>query len=136
MQVIKEFYTERVNAGDRETAELALTIRSMMDDMEQTRAVPTWFQPAGFVVGVLTLLFLMALVVAAIFGHQVPHESRFLIELVFSLGCALSAAFFGGEAAASGKIPFFGNAHPLMVSATGGIAVLVIVLAISHSFYG
>jgi hypothetical protein len=60
---------------------------------------------------------------------------RFLVVVVFALGCALAVAFLGGDAAASGKIPFFGSDTPLAISATGGIAALVIVLVLGYYFY-
>jgi hypothetical protein len=72
---------------------------------------------------------------ASVFGHEIPSGSRFLVVAVLALGCALSATFLGGEAVASGKVPFFGNAHPLAISATGGIALLVIILVLGHYFY-
>ena len=132
LRVIQEFYSEMVEAGERETAELVLVIRSMMDDDNK---IPPWFQSAGFATGTLTLLFFMSLVIAGIVGHEVPSGSRFLVVAVLALGCALSAAFLGGHAVATGKIPFFGNAHPLAISTTGGVAILVIVLVLGHYFY-
>ena len=132
LQVIQRFYSEMVQAGDRETAELVLVIRSMMDDDNK---VPAWFQRAGFAMGACTLCFLMVLVVASVLGHQIPNGSKFLVVAAFALGCALSTTFLGGEAVASGKIPFFGKANPLLISTTGGIAVLVIILVLGHYFY-
>jgi hypothetical protein len=132
LRVIQEFYSEMVEAGERETAELVLVIRSMMEDDNK---IPPWFQTAGFVTGVLTLLFFMSLVIVGILGHEVPSGSKFLVVAALALGCALSAAFLGGHAAATGKIPFFGNAHPLAISTTGGVAILVIVLVLGHYFY-
>jgi uncharacterized membrane protein len=133
MLVIQEFYARMVAADEKETADLVLTIRSMMEAGE-IKNVPTWFQAAGFICGVLTLVFFMALVVGSLFGHVIPKESRFLVSIVFALGCALATTFLGGEAAASGKIPI-GKENPLAISATGGIAVLVIVLVLAYQFY-
>jgi hypothetical protein len=132
LAVIQEFYSEMVQAGERETAELVLVIRSMLDDNNR---VPGWFQRAGFVTAAFTLLFFMSLVVASVIGHEVPSGSKFLVVAVLALGCAMSATFLGGEAVAAGKVPFFGNAHPLAISTTGGIAVLVILLVLGHYFY-
>ena len=134
MLIIQEFYCERVNAGDRETADITLTIRSMLMDAN-SRSIPSWFQPAGFCTGLLTLIFLMAIVVASIFGHEIPPTGRFPFLAVFALGCALSTSFLTGEAAASGKIPFFGNQHPIAISVTGGIAVLTIILLVGYNIY-
>lgn len=130
--IIKEFYAEMVLAGRRDDADWALLIRSM--EQEKSK-IPPWFQTAGFVSGAFTLLFLISLVFASLSGHEVPTGSRFLVIAVFALGCALAATFLGGEAAASGRIPFVGDAHPLAISTTGGIAVLIIVLVLGHYFY-
>ena len=97
--------------------------------------VPDWFAKAGFAAGGFTLFFLVALVFASMFGHQVPHDDRALVELVFSLGAALAVAFLGREMAASGKIPLFAE-HPLTFSATDGVATLVVLLAVMHYLCG
>ncbi len=134
MLIIQEFYRERVNAGDRETADIVLTIRSMMMDANE-RNVPSWFQPAGFCTGILTLLFFMAIVLISILGHEIPPTAKFPVLAVFALGCAFSVSFLTGDAVASGKIPFFGNQNPLAISATGGVAVLIIILTIGYYIY-
>ncbi len=38
LRVIQEFYAQMVEAGERETAELVLVIRSMMDDDNMVKA--------------------------------------------------------------------------------------------------
>jgi hypothetical protein len=134
LQIIQQFYSEMVAAGERETADLALVIRNIMEAGSKP-IIPSWFQAAGFICGAFTLLFFMALVVGSIFGHVVPTSSKFLVVIVFSLGCSLAAAFLGGDAAASGNIPFISKDNPLAVSATGGIAVLIIVLLLGYYFY-
>lgn len=138
MQIIKEFYSEMVKAGKTEVAHMVLDVRDMMNagnGRNDTSKVPGWFLPAGFVTGVLTLLFFMSLVLLSVGGHEVPPGSRFLVVAVLAFGCALSAAFIGGQAATKGKIPFFGDKNPLAISATGGIAVLIIVMALGYYFY-
>jgi hypothetical protein len=135
LKITQGYYAEKVQAGHTEEADFALLMNSMMAArQESVSAVPPWFKAAGFVLGGFTLVFLMALVFASMWGHTVPRESRFLIHFVFSLASALCVAALGGEAAASGKIPFVGK-HPLAFSATGGIAVLVIMLAALHWLY-
>jgi hypothetical protein len=91
---------------------------------------------AGLIIGIITLLFFMGLIIASIFGMTVPNDSQFLINIVLSLGAALSIAFIGGHASANGNlsIPILGS-NPLQVSATGGFAVLVIVLIITQLLY-
>jgi hypothetical protein len=135
LKTTQTFYTEKVENGETEEAHFALLVNSMMAAREESiHGVPSWFKAVGFVFGGLTLAFLMVLVFASMWGHTVPPESRFLVHLAFSLATALCAAALGGEAAASGKIPILGK-HPLVFSATGGIAVLVIMLAVLHWLY-
>lgn len=85
---------------------------------------------ASVAVFVLTLVFMMTLVIlATMFGKQVPPGSRFLVVVVLALGAGFGAAGMGGEAALRGKIPIPGTRdHPLAVGATGGVAVMLIVL--------
>lgn len=80
------------------------------------------------------MLFLMALVVGSIFGYIVPKEGRFALVALLAIGCGLSASSLGGEAAIKGKIPFFQDS-PLAISATSGIALLIIVFVIGYNFY-
>lgn len=103
--------------------------------MAKDQSVPSWFQPAGFIIGLLTLLFFMGIVGASIFGFVVPDSQRFPVLIVFALGCALSGSFLTGKASASGQLPFFGDKNPLAISATGGIAILIIVLILGYYIY-
>src|SRR5687767_823650 len=94
-----------------------------------SQRTPSWLLIASASVLVLTLAFMMVLVLLAVNGQEVPRGSRFLIVIVFALGAAFGSAGLGGYAAAEGKLPFPGaENHPLAISATGGIAVLAIVL--------
>jgi hypothetical protein len=85
--------------------------------------IPSWFQPAGFACGVATLGFFMWLAAKNV------TEPTFAHQAVIALGMALAAAFIGGDAAAKSEIPFFKNS-PIAISASGGIAVFVIVFAL------
>lgn len=137
LKITKDFYAEKVYAGENDEAEFALLLSSMMNarqEQESERLVPSWFKVVGFVFGGVTLIFLMALVVASMWGHTVPPESRFLVHLLFALSASFCAAALGGEAAASGKIPIF-KRNPMAFSATGGIAVLLIVLGLLRWLY-
>jgi len=133
-KIIKEFYVEKSQAGDKDEAHLALLYKTLAEGDPNVK-VPAWFAKAGYAAAGLTLLFLMLLIVASIFGRQVPVESRFLVSLVFSLGASLAVAFLGGDMAATGKIPIF-KESPLTFSATGGVATLIVLLAAMHHFYG
>jgi len=133
-KVIEQLYLEKSSSGDADEVHLALLYKSLAGDTAEV-SIPSWVPIAGYVAGCGTFLFFMALVVASIFGHQVPHESRFLVGLVVAVGASLAATFIGGEMVATGKIPI-GTKHPLTFSATGGIATLVVLLALMHPFYG
>jgi hypothetical protein len=106
-----------------------------MDNQPQAQTAP-WISKAGYVTGILTLVFFMAMVVASLFGYNVPANSRFVVVVVLAFGTALSFAFFGGTAAAHGSIPIpFSEQKPIAFSVTGGIAVFIIVLALGYYLY-
>jgi hypothetical protein len=96
-----------------------------------------WVMIVGAALGALTLLFFMGLVLLGVDGHGVPCESTYLVNITLSLGAALSAAFLGGNATATGAInlPLFKD-NPLAVSLSGGIAVLIIMLAVTSNLFG
>ena len=77
----------------------------------------------------------MVLVLFAVFGYEVPCNSRFLITLLFSFNAALATAFIGGVAAAKGSIPLLDAKYVVEFSATGGVAVLIILMLITPSVY-
>jgi hypothetical protein len=133
-KIIREFYVQQSNAGDKDEAHLALLYKVLAEG-DSDMKVPAWFAKAGYASAAFTLLFLMLLVIASMFGHQVPSESRFLVSLIFSLGAALAVAFWGGDMVATGKIPFF-KESPIIFSATGGVATLIVLLAAMHYLYG
>src|SRR6266851_292485 len=96
----------------------------------------TWFAIAGYFTGILTLLFFMVIVIASMLGREVPTNARFAVVAVLAFGAALSFAFIGGTAAAHGSIPIpFSEQRPIAFSVTGGIAVLIVVLALGHYLY-
>jgi len=104
-----------------------------MDEKNNSTMVPTWVLIIGAIFGLLTLIFLMALVFMAVLGKEVPCNSRFLVAIVLSFGASLSTAFLGGTAAARGNIPLpFAKTHPVQFSVTGGIAVLILIMLICN----
>jgi hypothetical protein len=96
--------------------------------------VPTWFPVAGFVTGAITLIFLMAVLVMGMFGHDVSQNGRFLVVIILAFGFAMSFSFVGGSAAANGRIPAF-KQSPIRFSVGGGVAVFVIVLLLGWKIY-
>lgn len=106
-----------------------------MSNTKTTLARP-WVAITGAVLGTITLLFFMGLVLLSVFGRQVPCDSRYLVVTVIAFGAALSVGFLGGAAAAKGGIPLpFAREHPLTISVSGGIGVLVILLALGNHLF-
>ncbi len=83
---------------------------------------PLWANIAGAAFGLLTLLFLMALVILSMY-HETPQTTLRILVGVFAFGAALSAGFIGGNATFGGTIvlPLFGKGARFQV--VGGIAV-------------
>ena len=102
----------------------------------RTTLMQPWVLIAGAALGTLTLLFFMGLVVLSVFGKEVPCDSRYLVVTVIAFGASLSTAFLGGAAAAKGAIPLsVARDHPLTASVSGGVAVLVILLALGNHLF-
>jgi hypothetical protein len=93
--------------------------------------LPKWFLPLGLG---LIMLFLMALVIASMFGAVVPPGGRFALVALLSIGVGLSASALGGKASVQGQIPFFQDS-PLAVSLTSGGALFLITFVIGYNFY-
>jgi hypothetical protein len=91
-----------------------------------TQPVPKWFPIAGVVFAAITVMFLMYLIV---FGGSVHAERRDILNLLMAMSVAASAAFFGGDAAAKGKIPVF-KKSPIAFSAVGGVGTFIVVYLI------
>lgn len=102
----------------------------------KTALARPWVVVVGAIVGIVTLLFFMGLILLSTYGRQVPCDSRYLVITVIAFGAALSTAFLGGAAAAKGAIPLpFAQTHPLSISVSGGIAVLVIMLVLGTQLF-
>lgn len=95
-----------------------------------------WVAVTGAAFAGLTLIFFMGLVAASLFNLNVPVDSRFLVLIVLAMGAAMSVGFLGGAAIAQGKIPIPGaQKNVIAISATGGIAVLLIILLLGYYLY-
>jgi hypothetical protein len=93
-----------------------------------------WVAPAGFSLLLLTVVFLMALVVATVLGHPVPCSGRGLVVFVIALSTGGAAAFLTGSAKAEGKLPFLGH-NVVTIAASGAIAAIVIVLVVGFRLF-
>ncbi len=103
---------------------------------DPTARTPRWFPIAGIVFAAFALMFFTALAVASAFGRSVPPDSHFIVVVILALSSALSCFFFGGQAIVNYSLPntlSFGRT--VTFSATGGIAVLFIVLLLGRELY-
>jgi hypothetical protein len=129
--IIKEFYVELLAAGDPDGADFVLTLRSItMTDSQP----PKWLVPTGVGFGLLTLIFLMAIVLLNIAGHEVSPGGRFALVGTMAFGAAFSAAAWIGSATLSGDVSQ-GSTKPLILSASGGFAMFVLVFFLGYWFY-
>ncbi len=92
--------------------------------------VPSWFPKIGVGSAGAAFLFVVALVIMAMRGNNVPTSARVLVDIATALAVACAFSFFGGSAQAEGKIPFAQGQEPIKFATTGGIAVFVVVLAL------
>jgi len=92
--------------------------------------VPKWFAKAGFASLIFVMMFLMVIV---FFSSKVQDDrfSRMAFSSLLGFSCAAAALFFGGSAAAEGRLPLPGGLSPLRFSIGSGVAVFVIVTLLS-----
>lgn len=100
------------------------------EDTPSHIAVPSWFAKAGFASAGVAFLFLIVLVMMAMFGRDVPSSARVLVDIATAIAIACAFTFIGGTAQAEGKLPFFKSQEPIKFATTGGIAVFVIALGV------
>lgn len=92
--------------------------------------VPKWFPIAGYASAAGTLGFFMYV---ALFQSGRPNFAH-IVVMAFAAG--LATTFLGGDAAATGEIPTpFLKSNPIAFSATGGIAVFLIVLLLGWTLF-
>lgn len=96
--------------------------------LELKRGVPGWFPVAGVAFTAITIVFLMYMLIA---GPPIEVQKKVIFDVLVAICVAASAAFLGGTAVASGKIPFFRNA-PIEFSSVGGVAIFIVVLLLMH----
>jgi hypothetical protein len=90
-------------------------------------APPQWVLFSALLIGVGSLLFIMAVVLLPAFGVTLPCESYRLVSILVGLGLALAFGFIGGVAEMSGKVPIpFLEGHPIRVALSGGVAAFVV----------
>jgi hypothetical protein len=95
-----------------------------------------WTLKVGFFAGVLTLVWLMALIGWSVAVRPVPCDARFLVVAVLALGSALASSFLGGDAVVNGRLPLpVKIENPVQFAAFGGVAVLLLVLFAGYLLY-
>jgi hypothetical protein len=120
---------------DAETIIINVNVTVINVPAHPTALAQPWVMIVGAILGALTLIFFMGLVLLGVAGHEVPCNSTYLVTITLSLGAALAAGFLGGNASAKGAIPLF-QENPLAIGVTGGVAALIIMLALtSYPFY-
>lgn len=89
-----------------------------------------WALALGAGVGIVTLIFLMALVIFAINDRPPPESVKYIIITIISFGLAFATAFLGGSAVIRGAIPFVPEVKAGQFSIAGGVAVFLIVFVV------
>lgn len=90
-------------------------------------------QKAPILIGVLTLLFFMALLGASLFGFVVPESAKWLASVVIAFGGAMSVGLLGGKAGARGSIQIAETSQgTLNFNLTGAIACFVVLLLLAR----
>lgn len=92
---------------------------------------PIWPRVVGVSFAALAVLFLAVLIGLSVVGKDVSPQARPIVVFFFALCCAMACAFIVGSLTLQGALPF-SNDKPLVVGATGGIAVLILVILIGN----
>lgn len=95
---------------------------------------PVWIPIVGAVFAAATLGFIAFVIVKSADNIAYLCVSFTFFIPFFALGLGLSAAFFGGWAAAEGRLGAVALGHSLAFSAGGGAAVVIIMYFVMHSF--
>lgn len=136
-RTIRALVDEVLEAGTFEELEEKMTERQNQAPETSAAKTPAWFPIAGFVSGVVTLLFFMGLVlVSMLWDKTVPQGGKWAATVVLSLGVGLASSFLGGSARASGKlkIPFMKD-NPVGFAIVGGGAMTLIFILIGYYTY-
>ena len=124
-------------------------LRTLVDEADAARSIddlerrmrkslsptPSWMPKAGFVAGILILLFLFAIVGLAIVNYPVPQGGKWALTAALALGISLAGSFIGGTATGAGILRIPGLDTPLRFSLAGGPAIFVIALLVCYWTY-
>jgi hypothetical protein len=134
------FVEQRRNADYRilelelEKAQLELALERANRRIENMNRAPKWLEPAGLGFGCMTFLFLGLIVILSIVGRVVPPTSRFALVAFMAFGAAFASAAWIGKVTLSGDISP-DSKKPLILSASGGFAIFVLVFLFGYWFY-
>jgi hypothetical protein len=97
------------------------------------KQVPDWFKGAAMLFAAFAVVSLFYLVV----GPGLPSDRKAIFNTWVAFCAACSLGFFGGEAAAEGRIPIpYVQQDPVRFTVVGGIGVFVIVLLLMFAVNG
>lgn len=95
----------------------------------QAKEPPRWILMVGAGLLGLGVVFLMVLILLAVFDRPVPCDSRWLVGLLLSLLLAVGSGFLGNVASVKSNAAVISD-YPLVFGMSGGGAVFVIVLLV------
>jgi hypothetical protein len=118
-----------------EKAQLELKLERAQARIERMAQAPKWLPKVGVGFGLLTVVFLMAIVLLSIAGRDPSQNGKFALLAVTAFGAAFSAAAWIGNVVITGNIKTLEDKNPLAVSAAGGFAMFILVFLIGYWSY-
>ncbi|MCA1576048.1 MAG: hypothetical protein LC794_01635 [Acidobacteria bacterium] len=118
-----------------EKAQLELALEKAKGQIEKMQQAPKWLLPVGVGFGLLTFVFLMAIVFLSMAGRDPSRNGKFALLGVMAFGAAFASATWIGNAVMTGEIKSMEGQNPLTVSATGGFAIFLLVFVLGYWFY-
>jgi hypothetical protein len=91
-----------------------------------------WMIILSCIFGGIALLFIIGLILLAVFGHTLPSTERYLLVIFFAMFGGLAGGFIGGTIFASGNVPIPGTGEKVKFNATGGIGALIVTALIGY----
>jgi hypothetical protein len=130
-----EVAVERIRELEFQKVELELALERANARIERMAQSPKWLLPVGVGFGLLTVIFLMAIVFLSIAGRDPSPNGKFALVAVIAFGSAFASATWIGKAVMTGEIKSLEDQNPVTVSATGGFAMFLLVFFLGYWFY-
>ena len=125
----------RIRELELHEAQLELALERANARIERMAQAPKWLPKVGVGFGLLTVVFLMAIVLLSIAGRDPSQNGKFALVAVTAFGAAFSAAAWIGNVVITGNIKTLEDQNPLAVSAAGGFAIFILVFFIGYWIY-